>query len=157
MGKGKFLNSKEIKKITEYLTYQFGISFGKDDAYLENSKGKIFLINKEIADLDLAKLRTDRFGLYVCERRLNNFRISMQGAQLLAEMAKKSNLKLKNVITLTKDETIKYFSGEDLSRFEEGKHQVIVVYNEDVIGAATLKDGQLHNFMPKIFRGTVIV
>ena len=158
MRRAIILNSKEVKLITAMITEQFGLSFGKEYAYIENSKGKIFIVTKEISTIDIDSLRTDRFGLYIGERGKTQIRLSMEGAQLLAALAKKRDIQLKNVIEISKDELKQYFNGEKLPRKNETENKLVLLsYNGNIIGCSSLKEGDLFNYMPKIHRGTVIV
>ena len=155
----KILNGKEIKKIKQILEKQFNYSLKKDYAYLENNKGKIYLVNKDISRIDLDNLRTDRFGIYFAERKNEWLRLSTEGAQLFALEAKKGKQDLTNVIELDKIELEQYYQGSDLIKeeFKENNNFVLLSYKKEIFSCAKVKDGKLLNYLPKIYRGTVIV
>ncbi|MBT3298039.1 hypothetical protein HN385_03880 [archaeon] len=160
MQKLKILNSKEIKRLKQLLEKQFSHSFQEDYAYLENeNKHKIYIVTKNIANIELEKLRIDRYGIYLGELKWDQFRLSLEASQLLYKDAKENNVELSNVLELTELELREYFKGMDLEKPELSKESKLVLlkYKDDVFGCAKLKFGTLINFMPKIHRGEVIV
>ena len=92
MQKLTILNSKEIKLIKEQLLEHFGVFFEGDYAFLQNEKNKLFMINRDLGKIDLAKLRIDKLGLYVAERNEGVLRLSREGAQRLVLEARKKKL-----------------------------------------------------------------
>src|SRR3989338_9179823 len=62
-----FLNTRDIKKIRQLFEDTYGSFFTGDYTYLQGKDGRLSLINKDIAQIDLKKLRVDKFGLYVGE------------------------------------------------------------------------------------------
>ncbi|MBI4151397.1 hypothetical protein HY496_00360 [Candidatus Woesearchaeota archaeon] len=158
MSKLRILNSREVKVIKEQLRQQFGYALEEQYAYLQNEKERVFVVNRDLANLDLEKLRIDRVGLYFAELRPSQVRLSKEGAQLLFNEARKNGIKLKNVITLTKIETRAYFAGVDLKKdLGEENRLIILTYEEDVIGCASYKEGKILNYLPKTHRGEVIL
>ena len=153
----KILKSKEIKRVRAILEKQYSYFLKTDYAYLENSKGKIFLVNKDIAKIPLDKLKTDRFGIYFAEIKHEHIRLSMEGAQLFAKEAKGNGQKLTNVIEFSMPEMRSYYHGIDINKPEEKetKH-VLLSYNKEIFGSAKLKEGKILNFLPKIHRGETI-
>src|SRR3989344_9065812 len=83
------LNTREVKKIKEQLTAQFGFAPKVDYAYLKASDERIFILSKDVVKVDLSKLKVDKLGLYCAEIRPNQIRLSREGAQLLAREAEK--------------------------------------------------------------------
>lgn len=156
------LNGKEIKNLLEQLRQQFGYGLEGEYAYLQNEKNKIYIVNKDITRIKLENLYIDKVGLYFAEVYQNQVRLSKEGAQLLAREAKKRGKKLSNVVSLSKDELQQYFKGQDLEKDldkELGGANcfVILVYNNDVLGCAKYKEKKILNFLPKMYRGEVIV
>ena len=152
------LNTREVKKIKENLLKGFGYSLQKDYAYLINEKNRVFIINKDLARIDLKKLRIDRIGLYFAEFKDNHLRLSKEGAQLLFTEAKSNKVQLKNIVKLTEKETKDYFKGLDLAKDlgEENKF-VLLEHAGKVFGCAKYKEKNIINFLPKIHRGEVII
>ena len=158
MQKLKILNTREIKAIKELLIKQFGSALHENYAYLQTEKDRLFLVNRDIAQIDLDKLKIDRLGLYFAELRPSQIRLSKEGAQLLVNEARQQHAEMKNVISLTKIETRAYFAGVDLKKdLGEENRLVILIYEEAVVGCAAYKEDKLINFLPKIHRGEVIL
>lgn len=149
------LNSRDIKKIRQLFEETYGVFYQGDYAYLQNKDGRLSLINKEMAKIDLQKLRVDKFGLYVAEIKGNAVRLSKEGAQLLAKEARD---KLKNIVSLDDREVKAYFHGIDLRKNLGGESRfVLIEYKGDIIGCSKYKEGIILNYLPKIHRGEVIV
>ncbi len=156
------LNGKEIKNLLERLREQFGYAPEEDYAYLQNEKNKIYIVNKDITRINLDNLHIDKVGLYFAEVYDHQVRLSKEGAQLLVKEARQRKKKLSNVVSLSKDELQQYFKGQDLEKDldeELGGANcfVILVYNNDVLGCAKYKERKILNFLPKMYRGEVIV
>lgn len=152
------LNTREVKKIKELLLQQFGYALQEDYAYLKNEKNKIYLINKDAAKLDWKKLIIDKMGLYFAEDKEAEIRLSKEGAQLLAFEAKKNKKKLRNVVELTKEETKAYFQGIDIEKDAgSASRMVMPAYQKNVLGCARYKEGKILNYLPKTYRGEVLV
>jgi len=159
MQKLNILNSKEIKRLKELLLEQFNYAFQEDYAYLESKKGRIYVVSKDISKLDLDKLRIDRYGLYLGEKKGNTFRLSMEATQLLFKEAKENKAELTNVFEINEKELRDYFQGMDIDKpeFKEENRLVLLQFREDVFGCTRLKEGKLLNFLPKIHRGEIII
>jgi NOL1/NOP2/fmu family ribosome biogenesis protein len=154
----KILNTREVKKIKQLLVEQFDYALREDYAYLMNQKERIFLVNKDLAKIDMKNLRVDRIGLYFGELKPNHIRLSKEGAALFVKEAKDNKKIVKNLIDLSKEEVQKYFRGEDLIKdLGEDNKPIILEYDNNVIGCASYKEGKILNFLPKIHRGEVIV
>jgi NOL1/NOP2/fmu family ribosome biogenesis protein len=147
------LNTREVKKIKQIVVAQFGHFVEGKYAFLRNEKNKIFVVNKDISRIALKNLRIDRMGLYFAEVKQNHVRLSKEGAQLLGKRAKQ----LTNVVELTKEEVKAYFQGEDLVKDLGESKLVILQYNDDILGCAQYKEGKILNFLPKTYRGEVII
>ncbi len=153
MQKLNILNTREVKKIREVCVRDYGYFPKEDFAYLQNEKGKVFLINKDLARIEIKKIRVDKLGLYFAEVKNNEVRLSKEGAQLIGK-----HEGLKNVVELNKEEMKKYFQGEDLSKdLGEKNRFVLLKYEEDIFGCAKYKEKNILNFLPKIHRGEVIL
>ncbi|MBI2102734.1 hypothetical protein HYT55_02755 [Candidatus Woesearchaeota archaeon] len=158
MQKLKILNTREIKAIKELLVKEFGYALEENYAYLQNEKDRIFVVNRELAQIDLDRLHIDRLGLYFGEIKPGHLRLSKEGAQLLYHEARKNKVTLKNVLPLTKIETRAYFAGVDLKKdLGEENRLLIVTYEDDVLGCASYKERKIFNFLPKTHRGEIIL
>lgn len=153
-----FLNMRELKAFREQMQDAFGYFPERDYAYLQSEKGKIFLVTKDVARIDIKKVRVDRPGFYFAEVFNGQVRLSKEGTQRLFLDAKKKRKKLKNIILLTIEEVRQYSSGQTLDRELGGKTRFVVLqYKQDVLGTALYKEGKIHNYWPKEYRREVIV
>ena len=79
----KILNNKEIKRIHGMLEKRFGLQKKIEYAFLINNKEKIYLINKEFAEIETEKLRINSIGMYFGEAKNGEIRLSIEGSQLI--------------------------------------------------------------------------
>ena len=153
-----FLNTRELKAFREQVQDAFGHFPEKEYAYVQSEKGKIFLISKDLARIDVEKLRIDRIGFYFAEIYTQQVRLSKEGAQLLFLDAQRRKKKLKNVVLLTIGEVQQYFAGRTLERDLPGETRfVILQYGHEVLGCALYKEKRIHNYLPKEYRREVIL
>ena len=154
MQKLTILNSREVKRIKEIVVNNFGGFLKEDYAYLQNEKGKVFVINKDISRIKLENLKIDKMGLYFAEVKNNQVRLSKEGAQLLFL----ENRKLNNIISLNNNEVKEYFAGNDLKK-NLGKENKLVIleYQNNILGCAKYKEQTILNFLPKNHRREVII
>lgn len=154
----KILNSRDVKKIREKVEQQFGYFPQEHYAFLQNEKQRLFIVSRDIAKIDLNKLRIERIGLYFGEIYATEIRLSKEGAQLLGREAYYKKKKLKNVLDLSEEEVRKYFQGKDLEKdLGETARLVLLRFGNDVFGCAKYKEKKILNFMPKNHRGEVII
>ena len=152
MQKLQILNSREVKGIVDKLTDQFGFKEKLDYAFLLNEKNKVYIINRDVSRLDYMKLKIDKFGFYFGELKNEEFRLSMEGAWLIGNQAKK------NIIDLNDHETKKYFLGENINKdLGEEKRFILLRYKQDIIGCAKYKEQIILNFLPKTHRVTDLI
>lgn len=139
-----WLNSKEIKRLKQVL---FDIFEAEPDfseyALCINQKNKIFMISRDVGEIDLELLRINTIGLYFGELKDKEIRLSIEGTEIVAKTAKK------NIVELDDEGAAKWFRGHDLKL--EGSHKgfVIIKRGNDVLGCSKHKDGVLMNFTPK--------
>ena len=141
----KILNSKEIKKILDIIMKQFGANFKKDYVFLMSEKNKAYIVNRDIEKIDLSKLRVNSYGLYFGELRDNEFRLSVEGSQIIGKIA------TKGIVELNEKEMKEWFNGTDL----DVKHErgfVILKHETDFIGCGKSLGDKILNYMPKIRR-----
>jgi NOL1/NOP2/fmu family ribosome biogenesis protein len=146
MGTLKILNKKEIKPIFEFIKDHWNIddlSFLDDYGFLLNDKDNIYIAKREIFDLDLSSLRINTIGLYFGEVKNEEFRLSIEGSQMIGKYAKD------NVLELTREESRDWLRGYDLDKESELKGFVLVKYNDDFMGTGRIKEGRVLNFVPK--------
>lgn len=142
----RILNSKETKTIKEAVRSQFGYEFLEDFVFLQNNKNKVFITNRDIAKIELHQLKINSIGLYIGEYKNNKMRLSIEGAQLVAQGAEK------NVLALSRDDARLWMGGNDISVRKKPENRgefVILKYNKDVLGCGRVSEEKIANYVPK--------
>ena len=142
----RILNKKQVKSILSMIKSQWDAEPGLDYVFLSNKEGKVYIINKEFADLDTDKIRINSLGLYIGESGAGEMRLSIEGSQLIGPYAKK------NIIELDDNEAREWFKGLDLHKKTDAEGYAIIKHNSDFIGCGRVKEGKIWNFVPKIRR-----
>ncbi len=144
---GKFLVKKEIRRILEQLEKQWGFTSELDYVFFCNNKDRISLMNREFAQLDLAKLRLNSIGLYFCEVMKNGeVRLSIEGSQLVGPTA------TKNLVSVDFDNARKWLYGQDLELGSDVISEtgfVILKHDDFFIGCGRFKEGVISNHVSK--------
>jgi len=138
----QILNSRDMKKIYKQIEEQFGVKEKLDFGFLKNNKEKVFLISKALDQVELGRMKTNRIGMYFGKQEKNGFRPSIEGSQTIKAK--------KNVVELNSKEIEQWMKGEDIEfeTKEEGPY-VLIKYEKDIYGCGRLKDGKIHNMVPK--------
>lgn len=139
----EILNNKDKKKILQMLKEQFGFDKDLDYAFLKDPKDKIYLVNKDIKDIDFKKLRLNSLGMYFGKIKDQEIRLSVEGSQLIGKDSSK------NILELDKDQLISWMSGEDIKLESELKGFVLIKHKSDFICTGRIKENTLLNFLPK--------
>ncbi|MBT5924674.1 hypothetical protein HOH30_03035, partial [Candidatus Woesearchaeota archaeon] len=141
MQKLTILNTRRIKEFNKVLIKQFGTTLQKEYAYFLNEKNRVFIVNKDIAKVDLNKLRIDKIGLYFAEYKDTQARLSKEGSQLLVQENETINHDIKNIVELDEKEIKTYFEGVDLEKdCGEENRFVLLQYEKNIVGCAKYKD-----------------
>ena len=117
-----------------------------DYVFLINNKNKIFIINKEIANIDLNKIRINSIGMYIAEFRNDEVRLSIEGSQFIGPYAKK------NLLEINEKEARNWLKGNDLEKETKLKGFVIMKNNDDYLGCGKVTINKILNFVPKTRR-----
>lgn len=141
----KVLNSRQVKKILQLIKEQYGCDFPKDYVFLQR-EDDIFIINKDLAKIDLDKLKLNSLGLYIAEIRHGELRLGIEGAQIAGPKA------TKNVVEVTPDQEKQWFLGNDIETDTDAEGFVILKSGDDFLGSGKVKQGRILNYMPKIRR-----
>ena len=139
----KILNRKKIKEILALIKKQWEADFRTELAFLMNTQNKIFLVNKEVFNINLEKLRINSIGLYFGELKNNELRLSIEGSQLIGKSAKQ------NIIELNKKQAMQWLKGEDVDIKGNYLGFVILKYENDFLGTGKYKDEKVLNFVSK--------
>lgn len=142
----RVLERKDKKVFLQLLKKQFGFEDKLDYTFLINNKNKIFIVNKDIANINLDKIRINSIGLYIAEFRNNEVRLSIDGSQLIGKKAKK------NIIELDEKQAREWIKGKDIEKQTKEKGFVILKHNNDYLGSGKVKENRILNFVPKTRR-----
>ncbi len=142
----KILNNKEIKYVLGLIEKQWGAKLKLDYGFLKNNKNRIFVITRNISEIDISKLRVNSIGMYFCEIEPIGIKLSIEGSQLVGKKA------TKNVIELDEEETKKWFRGEYLEKECKCNDFVILKHNDDFLGTGYYTNGKILNYVSKTRR-----
>jgi NOL1/NOP2/fmu family ribosome biogenesis protein len=141
--KGSFLNKKEIKKVLKLLETQWGFVGTLDYVWFQSNKRNLYIVNRDFAILE-GELRINTLGMYFGEiTQKGALRLSIEGAQMVAEHA------TKQVLELSADQVNEWMYGKDVAVDESLQGFHIVKRGIDVLGCGSCKEGTLHNHVPK--------
>jgi len=124
----KVLDRKTKKTFLALLKKQFDFKEKLDYIFLTNNKNKIFIVNKELANINLEKIRINSIGLYIAELSNNEVRLSIEGSQLIGKNSKK------NILELNNTEAREWLKGKDIDKQYKEKAFVILKHNNDYLG-----------------------
>lgn len=142
----RVLERKDKKTFLQLLKGQFDFEGKLNYTFLTNNKNKIFMINKDIANIDLEKIRLNSAGLYIAEFSNNEIRLSIEGSQLIGPKAKK------NIMELDEKQAREWLKGKDIEIETKEKGFVILKHNKDYLGSGKAKENKILNFVPKTRR-----
>ncbi|MBD3209282.1 hypothetical protein GF367_02600 [Candidatus Woesearchaeota archaeon] len=153
-----FLNSKERKQLLQTLQEQFGIDALPAGVFVQNAAGKVALLSRAIDEIPFERLRVDSLGLYLGAWQAEGFRLSIEGSQLFAPMAKR------NVVVLGDAQRRAWLKGEDIPWEADENHYVIVRHGDDVLGSGKIRQPRagkdettiILNYVPKARRLVVV-
>ena len=151
MPKLAFLNKKETKQILSQIEDQWGakLQFGAH-ALVKNTNNRIFLVNDEIANVDISKLNINSMGIYFCDLE-HMIRLSIEGSQLVGPKA------TKNVLEVTEEQMKHWLLGEDMDIDEAFNGFVIIRHKNDFFGCGKYTKGKLLNYVGKERRVSAVV
>lgn len=141
----KPLNKKAIKEILKKIKKQFSTdSFSLDHIFYMSSDKKIFIISKKIAEVDLSVFNINNIGLYFGTIENDGFRLSIEGSQIIAKLAKK------NILEINRSDLLKWYQGENILLNSLYKNEyVILKYKNDILGCGKIKNNSILNYVDK--------
>jgi NOL1/NOP2/fmu family ribosome biogenesis protein len=150
MAKLKILNSKKSKHIRQMIKDQWGAEIPLEHVFLENEKGKIFLVTKEFGDLVIEKLNIQTIGNYFAEVVHNSIRLSIEGSRMVGKNA------TKKILEVDDEEARAWVAGNDLNRTGSEKGFLIVKNRTDFLGTGKYGQDRFCNYVPKSRRINLI-
>jgi len=152
MDRSIILNKKEVKKVLALINNQWGCDTSQlsDYVFLKNNKDKYSIVNKELFDFPIDKVRVSKLGLYFGELHKEEFRVSIEGSQLVGRTAKK------NVVELNDEQAAEWIRGVDveIELTDVPNGFLLIKNNNDFYGCGKYKtiEKKLLNYYPKIRR-----
>ncbi len=148
------LSSRESRHIIELVNEQYGCDIRLDYYLIIHERDRnIFIVSREVAQIDLEALRVNSLGSYFCEQNddATAVRLSIEGSQLVGPLA------TKNTLTLADDEYKLWAKGTELKltpelqeRLKETQGYLLIKNSRaDFYGTARAKNDALLNFTPK--------
>jgi len=140
----KVLNSREVKKILNWLKEHYGIKELKiDKVFLKSTKDRIYLVSKKISELETKNLRLNLIGMYFAKEEKNGVRLSIEGSQIIGPKA------TKNIAELNKEQINEWIKGQDITGDLKVEGFVIIKHKDDFYGVGNYKEGKILNYIPK--------
>lgn len=139
----KILNSKERKEILKIINEQFSCEFEFEFEVFQNSKNKIFVMNKDLGKIDYKLLLVNSLGMYFGEMRDNEIRLSIEASQIIGKIANK------NVLELDDELAGKWMAGEDINVDSDLHGFVIIKNKDDFLGCGKISNKKLYNYVQK--------
>lgn len=154
--KYRFLNRKKVKEIVAMLQKQFNCSLDPEGyAFAISEKDKIYIVKKDIGRIGFENLKVNSLGIYFCEIRNNEIRLSIEGSQIIGKTADK------NIIEISTKTAREWLSGKDIELDTEDvkdkKGFVILKCGKDFLGCGKLKNNIILNYVPKIRRMNTVI
>ncbi len=141
---GKFLNKKGIKPILQQLKEQFCFTDELPYVFFKNNKHRVLIINKELSQIDMTKLRINSLGMYFAEiMESHEVRLSIEASQIVGPFAKK------NVVEVDFETAKKWMYGQDIEGDFDASGFVIVKHGNYYIGCGRYKNRVISNHVPK--------
>jgi len=137
------LNKKATKEIYALLKKQWDFDSELDFAFLQDTKNRIYIANKDFAELDLEKLRLHSVGLYFGIITNNELRLSIEGSEIIGKKAKK------NITELDDQQAKAWLRGEDIEIKTKSEGFVIIKNKNDFLGTGKAKENKILNYIPK--------
>lgn len=142
----KYMSHKEMKVIIKQIEAQWGCNlddFGEKYIMIQSDED-INIITHDLTTISFQNLRINTAGMYFCNLRNGQIRLSIEGSQIIGPLAKH------HVLELDDDEIKLWMTGNDMEK--EGEGFVIIKHKKDFMGTGKLTNGKLLNYVPKIRR-----
>ena len=141
------INSKQRKEVAAVILDAYGAVLPKDDVLFLLGEDKYSLGTRDVEPFLAAGLRIERIGVYIGQFQHGEFRLSIEGSQIIGPLASR------RVIVLTPAQRNEWLLGKDIvlegeQTSAEPKFQ-IVRCGADWLGAGKVKNGMLLNYVPK--------
>ncbi|MCB9358366.1 hypothetical protein H6503_00385 [Candidatus Woesearchaeota archaeon] len=141
------MNRKETRALLEQINQEYTCDAKTllidDYTFFISDKNKVYIMNNDIKNVDISKVRVNSFGLYLCEINRGKVRLSIEGTQLLGRYS------TKNIIELSVEDSKLWMMGNDLPTNQSFDGFVIIKHGSDYMGCGKIKEGIILNFVSK--------
>ena len=154
----QFLKRKKVKDILAVLKKQYGLKKDFEDhldfVFMMNAKNKLYIINKEIVNVDFDMLRIDSMGLYFGElkdpgSKSAELRLSIEGSQIIGPFASNNVVEISDGLKKLWIRGFDIEVGSTKDAKEINNAYVLVKNGKDFLGCGRLKDEKILNHIPK--------
>ena len=140
------IEKKEMRQITDFLRDRFGFSAKLEAGFAKGTDDHIYLIRRELADVDYSKLRVNSLGMYFGEWKNNVLRLSIEGAQRIGHDC------TQHILDINEEQLRQWFTGEKIEFGDMEQGFYLVRHGKDFAGCGNVKEGQLLNYVQKVRR-----
>lgn len=133
-------------EVLQFFTRRFGMSAGIFASYTfwEKGKGKIWAFRGEVP----SPIEVETLGIHLLRTRQRFWKPTTDGIQLLGRHA------TKNVVTLSREDAVRFWRGEDQHLAWDGDQGYVIVSHElggarEPLGVGLAVDGELRSLVPK--------
>lgn len=144
----QILNKKEINNILFLLDKQFNFKDKLDYVFLQHENGKLYIVNKDVFDIDFKKININNLGVYFGQLKHNELRLSIEGSQLIGPFSKRNILDL--------EEKGDWMKGIDIDYNGELTGFVLLKHGKDFLGCGKVINNKILNYIPKERRLRVV-
>lgn len=143
----KIIGEREKREILKRIGLQFGIK----DLYLPHlfistGRKKVWLFSTQIGENDLSKFKVEGIGNYFCSIEEDGIRLSIEGSQIIGNMA------TKNVLEISQKMAEQWLRGIDIDISGGKGDYVIIKYDGNFLGCGKHAEKKVLNSVPKVRR-----
>ena len=151
MQKLKIMNSHEKKEVMDILRKQWGAELGQEIVFLySEKKHKVYIIARDIENIDLETLHIDSLGLYFGELMEQKegvagreLRLSIEGSQIVGPLASK------NIVDIDDASAREWIRGQNVFNRAGAEGWVISRRGADLMGCGRVNEKVILNYVPK--------
>jgi NOL1/NOP2/fmu family ribosome biogenesis protein len=142
----KILNGKERKELLRIIKDQWEADISDDFVFLLNNRQRVYIVTRDIGNIDFEKLRINSVGLYFGELIKHELRLSIEGSQIVGPKA------ARNVVLVSNQQMKSWLFGSDIEIDTDSEGFVILKCGNDFIGCGRCSKKKIKNFVPKTRR-----
>ncbi len=145
----KIFSRRDLKPIFRFIKEQWGINnldFLDNYAFKLVDETKLYIINREVFNLNFDKLNIATMGIYFGDWRKDELKLSIEGSQMIGKNA------TKNILDISKGLSRLWLRGFDLELETTCEGIVLIRLNNDFLGCGRVREGKIFNFIPYIRR-----